>query len=388
MPAVKPYKDGNWSDVNPLTSPWYSGTVLAIPDQNDDVFLNGKTINLDVNVKLISLVNRGSGNRTWKDGSVGNSAAGGTVRVIGSRTIEGFIVGAANNGSTITLNNSSLNTTIIGTLSTSGIGSTGGYSVDIQVSYVGRVNVVGDLFAAGDTNYVGPCIRNLGYTNLYVTGTLYGGGHNANENNSGLLTQNSSCIYNNNSYSRIYITGDMYGGPGSAGYALNSDSHNLISIVGNLYSSARCGVFYNSSIFRNVYISGNVINHPQTGRVAIRSLSYYLNPVPKNSFIRIAGNQLFFTTDSLSAFSMPPVSSVRFGTTFANNTLTGTCVIPQISAVSLGVPVDQSFGISILNVADLFKTNILNLPNSTFSQRLTSTTSLEAFGKFLYSPYN
>lgn len=396
MALVRAYRNGNWSDTNVLTSPWSNGTVVAVPDQNDHVYINNKIINIDQNIKVFKLTNEASVSRTWKDGQTGTAVNGGYAIPVGNVKIEGIVVGGVRTDSsaptyTLMLGGSSKDVTVIGTLSGTFVANGGG-CIAATSDYVNKLTVVGTLLPNGSgANGTYRCILLNGPAKLYFTGTAYGGYAGTGFDGSGNLTSDASGIASGSIAGQIYVTGDVYGGRGgqvSPGIYISSGGINKLSVVGNIYASDVSTAIYYNNHYRNLYVSGNIIDHPSNGRTAIYAPNYYLNPIPKNGAIYKQGNELFFLSDSLSAFSMPPISSVRTGITFANATLTGICAVPSISSVSLGVPVDNKVGVSILNPADFFKTNISKLTPSTFVQRITSTTTVDSIGKFLFSTNN
>jgi len=93
-----------------------------------------------------------------------------------------------------------------------------------------------------------------------------------------------------------------------------------------------------------------------------------------------------FTTDSLSAFSMPPVSAVRSGVSFANSTLTGTCKVPSANSVNIGVPVDNTIGTAFLTPATLFDTSVASLTASdSLGARLKNSATVQSVGNIIAS---
>lgn len=149
-------------------------------------------------------------------------------------------------------------------------------------------------------------------------------------------------------------------------------------------------------------ISGPIIEDYYTGYRAIALPKYFINPVPKNSYIKYAtdGTGLGFnaftyqyTIDSLSAFSMPDVSAVRLGTPYAGGLLVGTAVIPPAEAVSYGTLVDNTTGSAILTLDLLntfFQTPLSSLAapalSGTIGYRIANTlTSNESIGHLIAS---
>jgi hypothetical protein len=193
------------------------------------------------------------------------------------------------------------------------------------------------------------------------------------------------------------IIASLIQGGGSTGrVAINSTGGTTKVICGSL-TVATAGVAAVTSTGGVLTINSSQINNHADGTAAIYAPSYRIDPVPANSYIRYARNgtglgsdaYLFqFTTDSLSAFSMPPVSAVRFGTTFANATLTGTCVIPSPSSVAFGVPTDNTTGQAsfTIDVNELFNAPLstMNIPD-TIGARIRHAATIQSAGHLIAS---
>jgi hypothetical protein len=103
-----------------------------------------------------------------------------------------------------------------------------------------------------------------------------------------------------------------------------------------------------------------------------------------------------FETDTLQNYSLiqsnsadnlvPPVSSVRQGTTYNLGLSTGTCIIPPASSVGFGVPVDNTTG-----TATLVSTKVWNISsqeitdNQSIGGRLKNTLTANAAEKLVNS---
>lgn len=148
-----------------------------------------------------------------------------------------------------------------------------------------------------------------------------------------------------------------------------------------------------------VNISGPIIEDYYNGYRAIALPKYFINPVPKNAYIRYAANgtgvgfdayTYQYTVDSLSAFSMPDEGDVRLGTSYAGGLLTGKAIIPPISAVSYGTLVDNSSGTAILTL-DLLNTffqtplSALSTPGTIGYRVANSLNTVESVGHLIAS---
>lgn len=350
MANVRAFRSGNWSDTNPATSPWGTGGVLYAPAANDDVHPNDYTVHIDTNVIVKSFFNI-STSGIWKDGGSGNAPVGGGFNVLDGVTVTGNVedVGNADVLSVSGTNSASFVGTFKG-------GNSSNSNSAIKNSGSGRVIVSGIISPKGATG-VAPVVSNTSSGFIVFTGTASGG------------TGTNALAINNTSGGAIIVTGNVTGGTGSAAYGINNSSTGTAIIVGNVTATSVTNAFVSSNASAINKISGNIINHPN-GTAAIYATRYVVDPVPQNSFIQYSNvNQ--FTTDSLSAFSMPPVSAVRFGTSYANNTLVGTCIVPSASSVTANVAVDNMIGIAVTNIQSIYDT--LTTP-------LTALTSINTIG--------
>lgn len=271
-------------------------------------------------------------------------------------------------------------------------GNLEGCGVYLQNSSSCNITINGDIIGSSDTNTIYP---------------LY--------------------LYQYNNSSTIVVNGNIYGNAREGIYAANGDSSGItLNIFGNIYAGITPGVrvdedysfnFYcnsdeivasefNNALYFNALYSGNVtvearrlLNH-SNGMAAI--FARYFTFIPKvNSYIRYASTGIPGSVDeylyhhaveSLSAFSMPPVSAVRAGVTYANGSLTGTCVIPEVSSVMLGVEVDSGkFGTAYFDNSFIDYSKLWNSPITTtyapssFGERLKNSISIEGAGKVIQS---
>lgn len=188
----------------------------------------------------------------------------------------------------------------------------------------------------------------------------------------------------------------FWGDTSEAGPAISMHGGNVYCTNSNAYAGAQSNAIYRSA--GNLYYSGNQYDS-STGYRAIFAAQYYVTPVPKNSLIRYATNGLGtgidaftyqYTIDSLSAFSMPPVSAVRKGTAYAGGSLIGTSVIPPAEAVSYGTLVDNTTGTAILTL-DLLNTffqtplSALSTPGTIGYRVANSLNTVESVGHLIAS---
>jgi hypothetical protein len=369
MANVRAFRSGNWSDTNPATSPWGTGGVLYAPAANDDVYSNTFTIHVDTNVTVTSVTNNSASSRPFKD-ATGTATAGGTFNLLNGVTFTGNVLGQPSTNTTTVILSGTNSANMVGTVFGNTNGG-GGAIPTVASSSTGIFNITGTL-QGRDVGYSQPCVSNSSGGIIQFTGTIAGG------------TSTNARGLDNSSVGTIIVTGNVTGGTGSAAYGINNSSTGTAIIVGNVTATSATNAFVSSNASAINKISGNIINHPN-GTAAIYAARYVVDPIPQNSFIQYSNvNQ--FSTDSLSAFSMPPVSAVRFGTSYANGTLTGTCKVPSQNSVNVGVPVDNTVGTAFLNPATLFDTSVASLTSSnTLGARLKNSATVQSVGNIIAS---
>ena len=359
MANVRAFRSGLWSDTNPATSPWGTGGVLYAPAAADDVYSNTYTIHVDQNVTVNSVTNNSATSRLWKDGATTTATAGGTFNLLNGVTMTATIPTQGNIG--------------VSTVGLSGINS---------------ATFVGTIVGSGNV----PAISNTGTNILNAVGSFIGGiginGSIASNTSSGIINFTGDVVsargrgIDNTSSGTIIVTGSVTGGTDRE--CINNSSTGTAIVVGNVIATSATNAFVSPNANAINKISGNIINHPN-GTAAIYAARYVIDPVPTNSVIQYSNTNMF-TTDSLSAFSMPPVSAVRSGVSFANNTLTGTCKVPSANSVNIGVPVDNTVGTAFLTPATLFNTSVASLTASdSLGARLKNSSTVQSVGNIVAS---
>lgn len=246
---------------------------------------------------------------------------------------------------------------------------------------VGNINITASLINSTTSNGVSNCrimTNDLGNMNIICAG-FNGTG------SPGIL---AGCGICNRLGGVVTVIGNVIA---NTAPAVLQEGTGRVSIIGSATAASGSAAVAGGGL---ITISGNILN-AANGTQAIYAPSYRIDPIPTNGYIRYARNGtgigsdawLYqFTTDSLSAFSMPPVSSVRFGTTFANATLTGTCVIPSPSSVTFGVPTDNTTGIALLAANTLFDVPIASLTaTNSLGERLKNSATVESVGRIISS---
>jgi hypothetical protein len=339
-------------------------------------------------------------------GLTGSGAAALSATSSGTAYIYGNITAQETGNSTCVLHTGSGNLEVVGNVTALGWS---GYGID-KTNSSGVTKVIGDVSAMGTAgNSDGRGIRFISGSGIIevigtVRGVDTGGGNNGINISSGVtgsvgvigsvqsgITRNSG-IVNSSTSASISVFGNVIG---SVDPAISNTSTGSVTVVGNVIGDSRGGSgIASTNAAANVRISGNLIGAPN-GIPAVYAASYTVNPVPYQTYIRYANNGTgvgsdaylyHYTTDSLSAFSMPPVSAVRAGLQYANNTLTGTCQIPPVSSVIFGALVDKTTGTAILTSNNLWEIPISSLTaTNSLGARLKNSATIESVGRILAS---
>jgi hypothetical protein len=254
------------------------------------------------------------------------------------------------------------------------------------------ITINGDLISSSDVNTVYP---------LYYS----------SYNNNSIITVNGNVISNENQ--AIYITngdssgltlnviGNVYAGKDPAIQMDEDYDNNFNCKSDEIVASEFNNAIYIPSLMRgNITIEAKRILNHSNGTAAIYSNYYTLVPVTE-SYIRYpstgvtgAADEYLFHhyTDSLATYSLPPVSAVRAGVTYASGALTGTCVIPEVSAVLFGTEVDSGlfgtayFDASLIDYSKLWgELTTSAFAPSSFGERLKDSVTTEAAGKIIQS---
>jgi len=383
MAVITSAQSGNFSSA----STWTGGVV---PTSIDEARASaGHTIYIDQNTTCQRLTNThptGTGRFVINNG------------ITVTANVDNIVTSGGSIGTAVVqfLSAAPFSATIVGNIKGGDIAS----ASCVSNESTGTLNVVGYIEGGtgggSNTSFIIPATLNPGAIGVHnkvggiinITGNIAGNQGASSGNSCGAWDAGGGMI---NVVGNILGIASSTAGLYDSGIALRSSS-SVLNIVGNVEATAN-SVGINSAS-NNIKISGNILNS-STGRVAIYSAFYRIDPIPQNGYIRYARNGtgvgadawLFqFTTDSLSAFSMPPVSAVRLGTTFANATLTGTCVIPSPSSVAFGVPTDNTVGQAILTTNALFDTPLSAInTHDTIGMRLKNAATTEAAGYLLAS---
>jgi hypothetical protein len=231
---------------------------------------------------------------------------------------------------------------------------------------------------------------NGGSGTIVVTGSAYAGFANSScgvfNNSTGTIIVSSSVVGNgtggnsrgaeNASTGTIIIGGAAIGGNfGNTGYGVSNNTTGIVRVkraVGNDwglgYTSALAGT---PGVFSNVQGSQTFVEELECGPrgqwPTAGVIFFTPNPKATSHFVTDTFQNYSLIQSNSADNLLPPVSSVRQGTTYSLGLSTGTCAIPPASSVGFGVSVDNTTG-----TATLVSTNVWNIS----SQEITDNQSI------------
>lgn len=378
---------GNWN----TPGIWDSGTV---PVASDDVRANGFTVTIDVDINVLQI----------STVALAPAVAGGTFSVGTNRNITANI----NAGSTACLTSGSgITVTVIGNIN----GGFANGSHGINFTNIGSIlNVTGNVTAGSTTSGVQNGINSSGTVNFIgnATGSAVGFGSAAINigtggvlNLTGIVTGGSAAT---TSYGVLTSGNGTYNGTitgGSAGssagvritagvHTVNSNvtggtsngSHGLVllnttaTFNGNIsaggVANSQAVVISTSTATFNGSITGSATSSgalavsvtDAASNVVISQMTFgTLGTVPVNGFVKFkntgptitvlkANNTTQQLVDPVTT-DIPITSDVRDGIVYASGLLTGTLKVPPPTAVSVGVPTDNTIGTAIITFTDM-----------------------------------
>lgn len=356
-------------------------------DGTDEVYANGKTVNItiDVNVKSLNTLTTpvvgglagGSftvlatspsiriTSTTINAGTttcITNSLPLGTdLFVIGNFSGSSTVVGghAFNNGSTgnVYITGNSIGNTGVGvqngsngTIYFSGSSvfcvGTGGPGIrnGVTVGNTGNFYVIADIITGG-TGSAGAGITNFGVGNMYITGNTRGG-----SSVSGILNNVGGTIYfvgnssgntgpngsgvRNGSTGIVYITGNTIGGSSAGGYGVTNESTGGVYFLGNVTGGTAAGTagIYSAtagiiSVTGDCYsssVSAAIENTGQTGSLTVIGNVYNLS-----SISAIYSYNLKVSPTNQLSFTIQDNTATSANTIFSTSGYTNILPLPQ-----------------------------------------------------------
>lgn len=391
---------------------WVGGVVPTVGDTARVV--SGHVVTINVNTACDAVTNANStGYFVLPDGITLTAAVTGgsaqtdnaTLRYSGttSATIVGNITASQNTSSAITIRHTGTAGTlnITGTVSNT---STSNSVTAIRLAANGTVAVTGDI--NGPTATSNTSVSLVGAGTLTVTGNVYGGNGSSSISGttSGAVVTINGDVYgttainstNTVNVHTVTVNGNLFGGTpiatnnavavnatistingnvsagttsaanGStfgltcAGSISSSNNEGRHIVNGNIYAANNCPAI---SIGANaaLVVNGDMFDAASgrmavggSGTLRIINTSSYFHSVRSGS-ITFSGPNLVNGTEVVlidEDLITPPASDVRAGVVYAAGSATGTCAVPPAGSVSLGVPVDNTTGTSVVTAAD------------------------------------
>jgi hypothetical protein len=146
------------------------------------------------------------------------------------------------------------------------------------------------------------------------------------------------------------ITGNIIAGTVAA---ISSTTANTINVIGDVYASATANGISSTNASGVVNLTGNMYNG--LGRNAIYCQNVFISNTATTLWrMDTGGGNYKFLYSADTTPNLPPITDVRFGTTFGPAlSLTGTMVVLANSDVRKDVPNDNSVGTAELTSADI-----------------------------------
>lgn len=355
MANVYAVKSGNWSD----TTVW---NTSALPTSADDVYSNNFTVTIDQNVTILSLRNLASS----------PIVAGGGFTVSGNFTINatnlyhlGTLLTYTGTG-TLNITANIPNVLTNPTTGTSNINITGN----------GNVNFVGSISYNGGNNRF--AISKAGTGKLTITGNIENNGSSVTGNSCIAITQGDLEVIGN-------ITNNATNGPASVFTLGSTGSTTITGTITNNCNviTSYCCIMTVAGYFKHI---GAMINNATTAvsfcynsTSNINAISIATGPFISSTYaiLPFLSYRMWYQITALSYFEFrdsstngalspsaaapatqlvspdtivdaPAASNVRFGTTYALGTQTGTLRVPSPNSVAFGVLTDNTTGTAVL----------------------------------------
>lgn len=421
MANVYATKNGVWSDI----TVWNTG---ALPTTADDVFANNFTVDIDIDVTVLSIRNTAAAPIV-----AGGGFTCGSGRIITCTATQGYL--RASNDALITFSHASGSSDLYGNIFMNTIQNPR-INGAITVTSTGTLNYVGNISNASGV-IVTEAIRVSGGGTVNMVGNInvtWAGSIGARVSNGSTFNLTGDCYMEtpasaNNTYpftidnATVNITGNYTMGsmftPGSTiGIQLNNNA--VLNIIGNVIENQTALSSNDLAMIRvitasYVKIVGSLIarRNPVIISALTSSINIFSGPFicgeygempymcSRMHLIPSIGTYFEFrdetTNGALSpgaiapatrlitlgaAVDAPDEGDVRDGVLYASSSLEGKVVIPHVDNVSVGIPVDVSdVGTAVLKGEDVWNVAIANLttPNS-IGERLKNASTVDTMG--------
>jgi hypothetical protein len=392
MPDKWPLANGNWSNA----ANWNGGTK---PVAGDDVFADGRTLNVDesFDVNTLRTSNRGGG-------TSGGSFNFNTAGVTG--TVTSILIPGATNMVQVTATTGTVTISLGGS-----VAPRTSTSLDVLILHSGNcnLNLSGTNFngiTGTSTASTTTCISKTSAGLITITGNLNGGAVSGQSSNRSLVSTNGNTIVigdvtggANGTISRaidqsvgtLTITGNVTGGQaaatnqgvaftgtsltvngtilgGTAASAIDS-SATTNNITGSIIGGAAAAIGYTAAGLLS--ISGSCtagVISPAVVSTNASATNIFTGPfVNTNDTMAVQCVDMVLTADASTSWNFgditlfsperlafyPSASDIRQGTTYADGTVSGSLAMPPATAVIAGTPTDNTTGSAVLTPTQL-----------------------------------
>jgi hypothetical protein len=257
-------------------------------------------------------------------------------------TVNGNVINTSSSGNTIAIKATTGTITVNGNVT--GSASSSGYAIDVTTA---TINVNGNVFGGSSSS----AIRGSSTAPVTVTGDVTAGSSTGH----GIVTTGL-----------ITINGNVLGGTAATAFGIDltgsasSSNNNGRCVVNGNVTGTSGGPAINVGASALLTVNGNV-SDALTGRPAIvgSGIRRISNPTTHARTV-VTGAYTFSGATVLNGTAVTLVDNsttvneadVRDGTSYASGTKTGTLAVPPTSAVSIGVPVDNTTGTAAVTAAD------------------------------------
>lgn len=362
MALKYPLSNGNWSNA----ANWNGGTL---PVAGDDVRANGFTVTIDQDIDVLQIstlgqapaVAGGGFNVTTNRNITANINAATSACLSSASAISVTVIGNINGG--VSSNAHGINFTNLGSIiNVTGNVTAGSTTTGTQngINSVGTVNFIGNatgsaigfgsaainIITAGVLNFTGNAtggaagsasdgIRCAG--NSTLNGTINGG-------------TNAACVGVRLLGGIHTVNSDCYGGGVSGSHAVQVSTATA-TFNGNIFGSTSALSFGLNVIDTSSNVVISTMTFSANGGAPVGGFVKFKNTAPTITVTKENN-----TTQQLvdpATTDIPVATDVRDGVTYASGALTGTLKVPPSTAVSVGVPVDNTVGSAVVTVSDL-----------------------------------
>jgi hypothetical protein len=388
MANVYAVKTGNWSD----TTVW---NTSALPTSADDVYSNNFTVTIDQNVTVLSISNR----------SASGITAGGGFTVSGNFTL---------NIANLFYINTVLTYTGTGTLNVVGdipLQTGTNQNPCFNITGNGNVNFVGNV--SGAENNTRTRITKSGTGKLTFTGNVSQSSSgvaipaiinitngdfeligNVNTLISGALTATTSTI-GFGSTGNCIITGQINNSSTSTGFinaSVSITANGYFKLIGTMNNTSVLGVCYQNLQLSSISIAtGPFISSPSAMLpFAAYRINYQITALSYFEFRDSSTNGALPPSAAAPATQMvapdtivdaPAESNVRYGTTYALGSQTGTLRVPSPNSVAFGVLTDNTTGTAVLTPQAVWDYATSSLTTSgSIGERLKNASTVDTTG--------